>query len=48
MYFTEEVRDIVDSGDFERIPGFAEIGDQGVLRDAMVAYLADTEVDDGA
>lgn len=45
MYSLEEVKDIVDTGDFARVPGFAELGDQGVLREAMESAIDDWDDD---
>ena len=35
----EAVKDIVHNDQWWRIPGFEQLGDQGVLRDALVDYL---------
>lgn len=41
MYTYEEVCEIVETGNYDKIPGFAEYGDQGVLSKALAAFIED-------
>lgn len=41
FYTYEEVCEIVETGDYARIPGYAEIGDQGVLAESLRAFVRD-------
>jgi len=40
-YSVEEVKEIVEQEDYQRIPGFDLYGDQGVLKASLLAYLED-------
>lgn len=40
-YTYAEVCEIVETEDYARIPGYAEIGDQGVLAESLKAFVQD-------
>lgn len=45
IYPIDEVKEMLATNDFSRIPGFSKYGDQGVLKSSMLLYVQDCTSD---